>query len=181
MADTISYAEDNFEQVHLVGLRLWEESHQPDLYTLVLYNEVARNDQNRPLTANERILFFHSIRQANFALSLGDKGFRKYSLAPDKVAYVYDLPKVLSVVSGGERDESGIVADFVNELLDCVAASHYQLPVRFRTTLFALADHTTFDKDLTLLYEQAPSKRDDAVEAILWCIGAIVASARIVG
>jgi hypothetical protein len=179
MNRTFSYSENNFEMVYLVGVKLWPDSHQPDLYTLVLYNEVARNDENRPLTHDGQILFFRTPRDANRALSLGDAAFRKYNPIGEELAYVYDIPKVLALVAGADRDEPGIVADFINELLDFVTATRWALPPLYRDSLFALADRTTFDKDLTGLYDRAPNLRSEASNALLWCLGAVLSTGRL--
>lgn len=179
MSETIRYAKDNLEQVYLVGVRLRSDSDEPDLYTLVLYNEVARDDSNRPLTQDGRILFFRSPLEANRALALGDSAFRKYKPIGSNVTYIYDLPKVLDLVSGADRDEPGVIADFINELLDLVAATRWPLPAAYRKRLFELADQTTFDKDLTGLYGGDSDMRAEARDALLWCVGAVLTSARV--
>src|SRR6476646_1438523 len=118
MVDNISYAEDNFENVFLVGVKIGPGAHQSDVYALVLYNEVARNDQNRPLTSNGRVLFFGEASRADQILAMGDAAFRKYRPFDASLACVYDVPGVLAIVANETRDEPGMVADFVNELLD---------------------------------------------------------------
>ena len=178
MSDSINYSEDNFEHVYVVGIRLWPDSHQADCFTLVLYNEVARNDQNRPLTSEGRILFFRSIHHANAALRAGDKAFRKYEPIKIGVAYVYDIPKVLATVASAEADDDGIVADFVNELLDFIAATNRNISVQHRAALHALADFTTFDKDLRGM-PNATSTREMASEALLWGIGTVLSCATV--
>lgn len=178
MSDSITHSEDNFEHVYVVGIRLWPDSHQPDCFTLVLYNEVARNDQNRPLTSGGRILFFRSIHEANRALRAGDKAFRKYDPIQIDVAYVYDIPKVLATVASAERDDGGIVADFVNEFLDFIAATNREIADQHRAALHALADFTTFDKDLRGMSDVAGT-RAMASEALLWGIGTVLSCATV--
>jgi hypothetical protein len=162
-----------------VGIKLQPGAHQADLYTLVLYNEVARGDQNRPLTIDGRIAFFRDPSHVDRALSLGDAAFRKYRPFTDDLATVYDVPAVLSLVESSNRDEGAIIADFVNELLDFVIATELSLPNRYRTALHALADATTFDKDFASLFSDAPARRAETRDAVLWCLGAVLSRAGI--
>jgi hypothetical protein len=175
--DQISYSDSNFERVYLVGIKLQHGAHQADLYTLVLYNEVARNDQNRPLTRDGRIVFFRSVEQLNDVLDLGDLPFRKYKPLKPEISYVYDLPRVLHIIESERKDEAALVADFINELLDFVAAVGRNLPEAYRGALGTLADATTFDKDLS--YLDAQQNRICARDALLWALGAILAQAEI--
>lgn len=171
----IAHSEDNFEQVYLVGFRLWPDSHHPDVYTMVLYNEVARGDANRPLTRRGSILFSRDKEGAARLLVQGDPAFRKYAPFTGEVAYIYDVPAVLDTVRHADQDDAGIVADFVNELLDFVAATPFVLPSAYNEALRALADSTTFDKNLRGLF-QTPSTRNDTLDALLWAFGAVGAS-----
>lgn len=173
----ISYSEDNFEQVYLVGIKLQHGAHQADLYVLVLYNEVARSDRNRPLMHKGRILFFTNIDARNAILELGDAAFRKYRPIGPEVSYVYDVPKVLEIIDFKTHDEDALVADFINELLDFVAATGQPLPDTYRKSLVALADATTFDKDISRLEER--DERTNVRDALLWCLGAILVKAEI--
>lgn len=168
----ISYSEANYEQVYVVGIKLQPGAHHADLFALVLYNEVARNDENRPLTRAGRIVFFLDPTAADRVLELGDAAFRKYKPARQDIAYVYDVPRVLSIVTSENADEPGILADFINELLDFVAAIDVAIPISYRQMLHAMADSATFSKDLSML--GSSEARASARDALLWCFGAIV-------
>ena len=178
--DNISYAEDNFENVFLVGVKIDPGAHQSDFYALVLYNEVARNDQNRPLASNGRVVFFREPGRADQILAMGDVAFRKYRPFDAELTAVYDVPRVLAIVANETRDEPGMVADFVNELLDFVAASGAQIPDSYRDALFRLADVTTFDKDFSVLFASAPDARATTLNALYWCLGVVLAHATLI-
>lgn len=173
----IAYSSDNYEGLYLVGIKLQPGVHQVDLYALVLYNEVARGDQNRPLTVDGRIALFHDPSEADRVLTLGDMAFRKYHPFRGDVAYVYDVPAILSLIVCSERDEAAIVAAFLNELLDFVSATELALPDLYRAALHALADATTFDKDFGSLFATAPERRIETRDAVLWCLGAVLSQA----
>lgn len=168
----ISYSEDNIEQVYLVGIKLQPGAHQADLYALVLYYEVAKNDANRPLTHDGRLVLFRSPEQAPAILDLGDSAFRKYRPFRGTVAYIYDVPSILEVLEHGTQDTAGSIADFIGELLDFVAATGWRLPEEYRDALYALADATTFSKDLVSLTPEHARKR--IIDALLWCLGAVL-------
>jgi hypothetical protein len=176
MTHTISHTADNFEQIYLVGVQIDPNSREPDLYTLVLYNEVARNDANRPLTYEDRIVFFRNLKDAGRALALGDIAFRKYGSAPTKVEYVYSVARALAVVDRGAIDEDSMIADFLNELLDFVAISRWTIPENYSSALSSLADYATFHKNIDAFFTHL-HKRTETRDAILWCLGAVAMNA----
>ena len=176
MTAEIRYSDENFERVYLVGVRLTPGSHEPDVYTLVLYNEVARQDANRPLTHDGRIVFFERLRDADRALALGDIAFRKYAAAPNDVAIVYDVPTVIELVDRGRRDDDAVLADFLNELLDFVAATRWPMPPTYTTSLRALADRTTFDKEFGDMLDGVPTRRSETRNALLWSLGTVLSN-----
>jgi hypothetical protein len=181
MTPGIQYSEDNLERIYIVGVRLWPGSHEPDAYTLVLYNEVARRDGNRPLTHDGRIVFFKRLPDAGRALALGDRAFRKYSDPPRDVAIVYDVSRVIRLVDEADRDDDGILADFLNELLDFVAATKWPLPTAYRDLLHGLADRTTFDKRFGDMLDGVTDGRAETRNALVWCVGVVVVNALVIG
>jgi hypothetical protein len=146
------------------------------MYAIVLYNEVARNEQNRPLTHDGKIVFFKEVSQAQQVLALGDRAFRKYRVAKHDIAATYDVVRVMDLIVGGEYDKEALLADFINELLDFVAATKWTLSGIHRDALFALADTATFDKGFGEMLRAHPEKRKEACDALLWCFGAILSS-----
>jgi hypothetical protein len=95
------------------------------------------------------------------------------------VACVYDVPLVLATVANETRDEPGIIADFVNELLDFVAATGAPFPDRYRQALFSLADATTFDKNFGTLFASESGARRATLDALYWCLGTVLAHAMV--
>lgn len=174
---TIRYAEDNFEEVFLVGIRLGPNSLEGDLYSLVLYYEAARGDRNRPLTSEGRIVFFRDIAHANRALKLGDAAFRKYGKAPAEVACVYDVPAVLARVQHEDVDHQAGILDLLNELTDFVDATGRVMPEQYRQRIARFADWLTFDTNYSRFFLAHGAERTEILDAILWSIGAIVSQA----
>ncbi len=180
MVHRIAYAEQNLEQLYLIGFRLTSPPQERILYTLVLYYESARNDQNRPLTHDGRIVFFTKPETAEFALSLGDTTFRKYGHAPRKISTIYDIPMVVQLVQSGDHDASGEVVNFLNEVFDLVLETREPFPEPYRHVLHELADYATFSRDLAQHLDAAPDRRRLALDALYWSFGVVAARTQIV-
>ena len=176
----ISHANPNLEQVYLVGVRLLEGSATPDYFSLVLYYEAARNDGNRPLVHQGKIVFFKHAGAADRVLRLGDVAFRKYAPFKGELSIKYDVPEVLRLIRDGDRDAGGIIVTFLNELLDFLAASKDSPSEDARLLLAGLADHVTFHQDLDDYFGMRRGLRRETLDAILWAIGSVVASSAVI-
>lgn len=176
----ISHADPNYERVYVVGVKLFPGSHLADAYTVVLYNEVAREDGNRPVTRGGRILFCRDEATALTLPAHGDMAFRKYMPLRGGAECIYDLPAVVELIIHGSRDEAGVLADFLGELFDWIAATALALPEQYKQALHALADRTTFDKDFSSLVAR-DEQRSELRDALWWCVGAILASSALEG
>lgn len=177
---SIRYSESNIERVYLVGLRLDPMSADPDLYSLVLYYEVARNDKNRPLTNEGRIVFFPDPRFANDVLQMGDPAFRKYNPVQGSVDAVYDVPEVIRLVETEGFDPSATIVSFLNELLDFVEAAGFAMPEDHAKILGAFADHLTFHREYADFLKGEAFGRVRVLDALLWCLGAVLARSKVV-
>jgi hypothetical protein len=175
----IAYSHENIERIYLVGFQIGSEPSETVTYTLMLYYEVARNDQNRPLTHDGRIVFFQRPNQANEALSLGDAAFRKYGKAPAEISAVYDVHEALQLVRTGTCDDNATIVNLLNELFDLVSATPVSLPNAYRDAQAALADHATFSRDLGEYFGDGPDRRALALDAMHWSIGVVLAHSTI--
>ncbi len=176
----INYSASNIERVYLIGVRLGATSERADLYSLVLYYEVAKNDRNRPLTHDGRIVFFPEPKLANKVLQMGDAAFRKYSPISDSVDAVYDVSEVIRLIEIEDRDPSANVVTFLNELFDFVDATRFHMPAEHKQVLSDLADHLTFHRDYGDFINREPARRGAVLGAVLWSLGAIFASSKVV-
>ena len=178
---TISYDENNFETIQLVGFRLQPEPNELVIYALVLYYEVARGDKNRPLTNKAgRIVVFPDVRLANTVVSHGDSAFRKYAPVSIEQVFVYDIPKALAILTSGASDPSGDLVNLINELLDFVDATPFILPSNYRTALESFADYATFNDDIAAYLDRTDHGRVLLRDSILWSIGGIVMNIHVV-
>jgi hypothetical protein len=91
-----------------------------------------------------------------------------------------DIAQALHHLSAGGIDTSASVVDAVNVLLDLVKACDTKMVDSRRRALYAIADYTTKSKDLTkYLEEDGDHSSRELVDAVLWCVGAVVVKARI--
>jgi hypothetical protein len=176
----IAFADENYEEVFLVGFRLQPGPHEADLYALVLYYEPARGNKNRPLTENGRILFFRDVERADAILARGDAAFRKYRRAPVDVAYAYDLPTVLAELEGRSQGNGAAVLDFINELLDFIEAASFSDVEPQISVLRRLADALTFNSSLHAFHVSSGMDPRVVLAATHWGIGAVLSRAMVV-
>ena len=97
-----------------------------------------------------------------------------------KPSFWCDVAQALHFLSAGGIDTTASVVSAVNVLLDLVKASGAELDDRRRKALYAIADYCTTSKDLTKYLEEVGDySSDELVDAVLWCVGAVVVMARI--
>ena len=83
-------------------------------------------------------------------------------------------------LSAGGIDTSASVVDAVNVLLDLVKASGAKLVDNRRRALHSIADYCTTSKDITKYLEEVGDHSSrELVDAVLWCVGAVVVKSRI--
>ena len=160
----------------LLAIGLDPDNTQPELYGLIYENET-----DVPLMVDGRIVFFTDpartpelIRQHGAALIADEVDVAK-------PAIWCDVAQALYFLSSGGMDTEDSVLEAVNVLLDLVKASGARLEERRKRALYAIADYCTFNKDLTkYLEEEGDYSSAELVDAVLWCVGAVVVKARIV-
>jgi hypothetical protein len=154
----------------LVGFRIDPNYPEPDFYTILLQD---RSDQ--PILHQGQIIFFADFNDRQLALEL-DSEFAKIQnqTAPGELYLVYDIANVLYLVSNESRDESASIVNFLNVLFDMLKSVSVSIPSRYKTVLYQVADHLTFDKDFGDFLEAEGIARTEVVEAIQWGIGSVI-------
>ena len=152
----------------------------PDRPTPELYGLIYEGETDVPLMVDDRIVFFtdpgraHELIQRYGAPLVADK------LDIAKPFFWCDIAQTLHLLSKGGFDDGAAVLGAVNLLLDLVKAARIKLDDRRRQALVAIADYCTFNKDLTkYLEEEGDYSSRELVDAVLWCVGAVVVKARI--
>ena len=180
MTANSTVGEPSFEQVYLIGIRMWAEEESRVLYTLLLMDEDG-GGKDRPLTDSEGyIVWFADPALAGDAFSYGDDAFRRHEKTFDEGPFVYDYARLFWRITMCDEDEGAVILDGVNLLLDLVKATGFPLPEMYRVRLWHLADGLTFSKDLAGLLREGVATRDDLMEALSWCVGAVTIKSRLV-
>ena len=160
--------------------RLLDVALDPDRAIPDLYGLIYEGETDVPLMVDGRIVFFtdptraHDLIQEHGAARIADH------IDVAKPFFWCDVAQALHFLSAGRFDDGAAVLGAVNALLDLVRATGVKLVDRRKQALYAIADYCTFSKDLTkYLEEEGDYSSRELVDAVLWCVGAIVVKSRI--
>jgi hypothetical protein len=160
-------------QIELIGFRLDVDSEgQPDLYTLYV-------DADRPIVSDQSIVFFADPRQACQAVERDDDDEVRRLAPPHDLAVVYDVPLALYRLAHQSFDPDSVILNCLNVLFDLVKATGLPPVGAVKDELYPLADHLTFDREDGSYLDAAPKRRGRVIDAVLWCIGAVVSHATV--
>lgn len=160
--------------------RLLAVALDPDRTTPELYGLIYESETDVPLMVDGRIVFFTDPSRAHDLI-------REYGTARvadhidvAKPFFWCDVAQALHFLSAGGFDDGAAVLQAVNVLLDLVRAVGAKMDDRRKKALYAIADYCTFNKDLTkYLEEEGDYSSRELVDAVLWCVGAVVVKSRI--
>lgn len=161
------------EELVLVAFRLDGDHDGPQLYTLL----TVGGDNERPLTADGRLLFFSHPELAQKALEL-DRELAKLAPPPTEVETFCDVAETLHLVNSQSADPDGVVLECLLVFDDLVRATKLHMPDRYQALLTELTARLTERASLGAVFT-SHFLREHVEDALLWCIGAIVAKARI--
>jgi hypothetical protein len=160
--------------------RLLAVALDPDRSTPELYGAIHEAEKDVPLTVNGRIVFFTDPARAPDLIRKHGGAWIADPIDVAKPSFWCDVAQALHFLSAGGIDTTASVVSAVNVLLDLVKASGAELDDRRRKALYAIADYCTTSKDLTKYLEEVGDySSDELVDAVLWCVGAVVVMARI--
>jgi hypothetical protein len=160
------------EELILIGFRV-EASHDgPQFYTLL----AVGGDNERPLTADGRVLFFVRPDLAARALAF-DQSMAPLGPPPGEVETFCDLAETLYRVNSQNADPDGVILDCLLVLDDLVRATQLHMPDRYQGILTELAARLTEGTSLQRIFS-SHSLREHVEDALLWCVGAVAVKAR---
>jgi hypothetical protein len=159
----------------LLAIALDPDQSKPELFGLIYEGET-----DIPLMADGRIVFFTDPTRARELIEQYGAALVADKIDVAKPFFWCDVAQALHFLSAGGTDTDASILGTVNALLDLVKASGAMMDERRRRALYAIADYCTTSKDLTNYLEQEGDySSDELVDAVLWCVGAIVVKARI--
>lgn len=152
----------------------------PDKTMPDLYGAIHEGETDVPLMADGRIVFFTDPARAPELISQHGAPWVGDPMDVGKPSLWCDVAQALHHLSAGGIDTSASVVDAVNVLLDLVKACGTKMVDSRRRALHAIADYCTTSKDLTKYLEEVGDHSSrELVDAVLWCVGAVVVKARI--
>ena len=162
------------EELVLVGFRLDAGHEGSQFYTLLA---VGGNNE-RPLTADGRIIFFTHQQLAGKALAL-DPSLARLGPAPEEIETFCDVAEALYRVNSQNADPDGVILDCLLVFDDLVRATKLHMPDRYQGILTELAARLTEGAQLRNIFTNR-ALREHVEDALLWCIGAVTIKARMI-
>ena len=161
------------EDLVLVGFRVDASHDGPQFYTLL----AVGGENERPLTANGRILFFTRPQLAATALAL-DANLGGLGPVPEELETFCDVAEALYRVNSQNTDPDGVVLDCLLVLDDLVRATMLHMPDRYQGILTELAARLTEGAQLGKIFTNS-ALREHVEDALLWCVGAVTVKSRL--
>lgn len=162
------------EELVLVGFRVDAGHEGPQFYTLL----AVGGDNERPLMADRRIIFFTHPQLADKALAL-DGSLARLGPAPLEMETFCDVAEALYRVNSQNADPEGVILDCLLVFDDLVRATKLHMPDRYQGILTELAARLTEGTQLRSVFTHGVL-REHVEDALLWCIGAVTVKARMI-
>ena len=161
------------EELAMAGFRLDPTHEGPQFYTLL----AVGGDNERPLTADSRIIFFTRTTLVHKALAM-DKSMAVLGTPPRDVETMCDVAQTLYLVNSQDADPDGVVLDCLLIFDDLVRATQISMPERFQGILTELAARLTEGQSLKKIFS-SESLRHHVEDALLWCVGAVTMKSKL--
>ena len=160
--------------------RLLAVALDPDRSTPELYGLIYEGETDVPLMVDGRIVFFQDPARSHDLIREYGGPLVADHIDVAKPFFWCDVAQALHLLSVGGFDDGAAVLGAVNALLDLVKATGIEMDDHRKKALYAIADYCTFNKNLTkYLEEEGDYSSHELVDAVLWCVGAIVVKSRI--
>jgi hypothetical protein len=171
--DTNSPRSGRQEELALAGFRIDPTREGPQFYTLL----AVGGDNERPLMADGRIIFFLRLTQVHKALAM-DPSLAVLGDPPRAVETICDVAQTLYLVNSQDADPDGVVLDCLLIFDDLVRASGLSMPERYQGILTELAARLTEGQSLKKVFTNE-ALRQHVEDALLWCVGAVTMKAKV--
>jgi len=162
------------EELVLVGFRLDGQHDGPEFYTLL----AVGGDNERPITALGRLLFFRHPELAVKALAL-DATMAELGPPPQEMETFCDVAEAFFLINSQNADPDGVILDCLLIFDDLVRATKLHMPDRYQGMLTELAARLTERAILRDIFINQ-SLREHVEDALLWCIGAVAVKSRMI-
>ena len=144
----------------------------PEFYSFWCVNDTTRFPMN-----GDRIVLFEEIEHARdvFAM-IPDEWKQNQPTAPEEVFETYDIPYVLDCIDEADIDRTGMIKNTLFALDDLVTNSGLEWPGVYKEPFRQYFRHMCFWNDYDGFLEETGIARRTLRNALLWAIGAVMAS-----
>ena len=171
--DSDSPRSGRHEELAMAGFRLDPSHVGPQFYTLL----AVGGDNERPLTADGKIVFFARTTLVHKALAM-DASMAVLGNPPRDMETLCDVAETLYLVNSQDADPDGVVLDCLLIFDDLVRATQISMPERYQGILTELAARLTEGQSLKKIFS-SESLRQHVEDALLWCVGAVTMKSKL--
>ncbi len=164
-------------ELYLIGFRIDPAAEGPQFYTLI----GSEGDSERPITKDERILFFHRPADALKALMASDNGFSDVRPVPTELELLCDISQALYVANQEDNDTDGLLFELIAVFDDLLRAVKLTVPPEYTAVLAAIAGRLEESQEFASFLAETGLTREKLEDALLWCVGAVAVKSSWVG
>lgn len=162
------------EGLYLVGFQLDPNAEGPQLYTLF----VLESQNDRPLVANGRVIFFSDPAHAAEALSLADNDMSRLGPAPTELEILCDVAEALHTANALDADTDGTLLETIALFDDLIRAVQINVPAQYMSVLSALSERLATSPEFATMLAETGLDRETIEDAMMWCVGAVAVKSR---
>jgi hypothetical protein len=164
------------EELYLVGFRVDPNAEGPELFTLI----ASGGENDRPLVAKGRVLFFRKPKDAALALAKSDNDMKRLGQPPTELALFCDVAEVLHLVNAKQEDPDGLILECIGCFDDLVRAAKVNVPAEYMSLLSAMSERLMESNEFGSFLADKGLDREKLEDALMWCVGAVAVKATVV-
>jgi hypothetical protein len=162
----------NYDEIWITGFRIDPDRENYDVLTVIF-----SGDTDRPLTIDGYIVFFNKIDVLSKFLEISaPEVLQNLDISEFEVV---DIATALYLINKEKIDNSSVIVDSINIIIDLVKAARYPIPDEYKLVLYKTADYFTFSKEISTFFETSNITRIQLLDIITWCVGVIVVKSKI--
>ncbi len=162
------------EALYLVGFRLDPDVEGPQFYTLF----VLESENDRPLIANGRVLFFAEPSRAPEALALAENDMSRLGPAPGELEVFCDIAEALHIANAQDADSDGTLLETIALFDDLIRGIQINVPAQYMSILSALSERLATTPEFATMLAETGLDRETIEDALMWCVGAVAVKSR---
>lgn len=162
----------DYDELWLIGFRIDPDQENYDFLTVIFSGDI-----DQPLTIDGYIVFFNEIDVLSKTLELViPEVMQNLDVSEFEIV---DLAAALYLIDVGKIDDSAIIVNTLNILIDLVKATRLKMFNEYKPILYQAADRFTFSKEISAFFDSENVTRKEMLNIITWCIGSIVSKSKI--